>query len=67
MDKEQYLNQSRENGLPARCPILEYCSRHALTIYFYSDFSNLDYDNNYIKALKKKVQFPLTLKKIKLN
>lgn len=53
MKKEVYFNKSKELGLPSRCPILQYCSRHALTIYFYSNFSELNYEDNYVKALKK--------------
>lgn len=58
MNKEQYLKQSREIGLPSRCPILEYCSRHALTVYFYSDYKDINYENNYVKALHRENAIP---------
>lgn len=38
MNKEDYFKRSRNEGLPNRCPILNYCQRRAYTIYFYSEY-----------------------------
>ncbi len=38
MNSEDYYKISVENNLPARCPILNYCSRRAYTISFFSKY-----------------------------
>ena len=58
MNKEKYLKKGQDLGFPSRCPILEYCERHARTIYFFSDYSNIDYNNNYIQALNREGAIP---------
>lgn len=52
MDKQEYFRKSRYEGLPNRCPILNYCKRRMYTIYYYSDYSTVDRQNNIIKALE---------------
>lgn len=52
MDKEQYYKLSTQRKLPMRCPILNYCMRRAYTVYFFSDYSEVDYHNNVIRALQ---------------
>lgn len=39
MNQEQYFKIGTEKKLPLRCPILNYCSRRAYTIYYNSEFS----------------------------
>ncbi|PKB15222.1 HNH endonuclease [Flavobacterium sp. 5] len=53
MNQEQYFEISKTNNLPLRCPILNYCSRRAYTIYFNSDYGKSDPENNVVKALQK--------------
>ncbi len=48
MNKSEYFQKSFSQGLPNRCPILEFCQRRMWTIYFYNDYSN----KNMIEALK---------------
>ncbi|QQR86713.1 MAG: HNH endonuclease [Flavobacteriales bacterium] len=48
MKKEDYFKQSRAEGLPKRCPILEYCARRMFTMYFYGDYRQDDV----VQALK---------------
>jgi|SRR5690606_1527221 len=67
MNKQEYLKQSREIGLPSRCPILEYCRRHALTIYFYSDYSDIDYNNNLYETLRKENAIPSDYEEKEIN
>ena len=51
MNKEQYISKSREKGLTSRCPILDYCSRRALTIYLIGDYKTENYSGDTIKTL----------------
>ena len=67
MDKKQYFKLSLEQGLPNRCPIIEYCERHAWTIYFFSDFSSIDYHNNYIQALHEENILPKDFEKKRIS
>jgi hypothetical protein len=53
MDKEEYYKVGAERKLPLRCPILNYCVRRAFTIYFFSDYSKYEYDNDVATALQK--------------
>jgi hypothetical protein len=45
MDKNQYYQKSKELGMQLRCPILDRCSRRAMTIYYFS-FSEVTKPNN---------------------
>ena|SRR5690554_4416796 len=58
MNEEQYFEKSRKNKCVLRCPIIDYCTRRAYTIYFYSDFSKIDYENNIVTALQKESVLP---------
>ncbi|RYJ44267.1 GIY-YIG nuclease family protein [Flavobacterium beibuense] len=51
MNKEHYQKKSFDLGLPSRCPLLQYCERHARTIYFFSDYSEVNYTNDYVRTL----------------
>ena len=42
MDKKEYYKISQEKGLPARCPILNYCQRRGFTLYFFGEYKNFD-------------------------
>jgi hypothetical protein len=44
MDEKAYFHISEQKRLPLRCPILNYCTRRADTIYILSDY-NKDYPN----------------------
>lgn len=37
MNEKEYFKISEQKKLPARCPILEYCTRRAYTIYFLNE------------------------------
>ncbi|WP_281309751.1 HNH endonuclease signature motif containing protein [Flavobacterium flavigenum] len=39
MNQKEYFKISEQKKLPARCPILQYCTRRAYTIYFFNDLS----------------------------
>jgi 5-methylcytosine-specific restriction endonuclease McrA len=58
MDKEEYFKIGTERKLPLRCPILNYCVRRAYTIYFFSDYSKHDPDNDVVRALQKDGYLP---------
>ena len=53
MKENEYYEISNEKGLPLRCPILNYCSRRAWTIYLFSEYSKYDPGLNFIQALQK--------------
>lgn len=38
MNQSEYYDISRKNNCILRCPILDYCTGRAFTIYFFSDF-----------------------------
>ena len=40
MNKTEYFERSFEQGLPNRCPILDYCQRRMWTIYFFNNYPN---------------------------
>lgn len=42
MKKEEYFHQSQTEGLPKRCPILDYCVRRMFTMYFYGNYKESD-------------------------
>lgn len=39
MNQEQYFEVSKNSNLPLRCPILNYCTRRAYTISFFSNYN----------------------------
>lgn len=39
MNEKEYFEKSREKNLPSRCPILDYCTRRAYSIYFFGGFN----------------------------
>ncbi len=40
MNKTEYFVESLAQGLPKRCPILDYCQRRMWTIYFNNNYPN---------------------------
>ena len=42
MKKDEYFRLSNVEGLPKRCPILDFCVRRAITMYFYGDYQEPD-------------------------
>ena len=58
MDKDEYYKIGASHKLPKRCPILNYCTRRALTIYFFSDHSRNDPENDVVRALQKEGSLP---------
>ena len=51
MNKEQYISKSFERGLTSRCPILDYCSRRAQSIYLLSEYKHENYSGDMITTL----------------
>jgi hypothetical protein len=68
MNKQEYFKLSLELNLPNRCPLLGYCDRHSWTIYFFSNYDEIDYDRDFIKTLKKEgvISFDYESKRVKL-
>ncbi|WP_223577905.1 HNH endonuclease [Sphingobacterium sp. GVS05A] len=59
MNKEEYFLKSKTSKCQTlRCPITNYCTRRALTIYFYADFKYLNYYNSEITTLIKEGIIP---------
>tara|TARA_R110002050_G_C8743373_1_gene498303 strand:+ start:63 stop:758 length:696 start_codon:yes stop_codon:yes gene_type:complete len=58
MEESEYYKISKENDLPLRCPILNYCSRRAWTIYLFSEYSKYDPSLNMVQALQKAGEIP---------
>jgi hypothetical protein len=58
MNQEEYYNKSRENKLPLRCPILNYCERRALTIYLNSNYRKIDPRLSPLESLIKNGDIP---------
>ncbi|WP_109832768.1 hypothetical protein [Reichenbachiella versicolor] len=72
MDKNEYLQLSKENGSSPRCPLISKCERRAMTLY-YEDSSMVQYinyskflsamideeglDENYIKCIGESPSF----------
>ena len=67
MSIKEYYQKGQNFGLPNRCPILEYCERHALSVYFLSNFKEIDHENNYVKALQKEGEVPKDFNEKKIN
>lgn len=53
MTEKEYYQVSTDNHLPHRCPILNYCSRRAWTIYLFSEYSKFEPLLDFIQALQK--------------
>ena len=51
MKESEYYQISKENDLPLRCPILNYCSRRAWTIYLFSEYYKHDSNSNMVQTL----------------
>lgn len=53
MDEKQYYQISEQKKLPLRCPILNYCSRRADTIYIFSDYNKRHPNEDGIDVLQR--------------
>ena len=53
MDKKEYYSFSAKQKLPNRCPILNYCARRLITIYFFG-FHDTSNGQDYVTFLKEK-------------
>ncbi len=58
MNQKEYYEIGENKNLPLRCPILNYCSRRAITIHFNSDYSKFDSDLTIEEALLKDGTLP---------
>lgn len=58
MKESEYYQISKENDLPLRCPILNYCSRRAWTIYLFSEYYKHDSNSNMVQTLQKAGEIP---------
>lgn len=58
MEEIEYYKLSKENDLPLRCPIINYCSRRALTVYLFSEYSKFEPSLNVIQALNRAGEIP---------
>lgn len=67
MDSEKYYEISNEKNLPARCPILSYCSRRADTIYIFSEYNRYYPNENAIDLLKKNGVLPEDFRKKQIH
>lgn len=69
MNKQEYFKLSLKLNLPNRCPLLGYCDRHSWTIYFFSNYDEIDYDRDFIKTLQKErvISFDYESKRVKLR
>lgn len=63
MKETEYYKISKENDLPLRCPILNYCSRRAWTIYLFSEYSKYEPSLNMVQALQKAGEIPKDFEK----
>lgn len=54
MDEKEYYQNSKQKQLPLRCPILNYCTRRADTIYIFSDYYKSHPNENGIDVLIQK-------------
>jgi len=46
LNKEEYYKISLESGVQKRCPILEYCSRRAYSIYYFSYYKIIGHSDS---------------------
>lgn len=58
MNEKEYYQVGESKKLPLRCPILNYCSRRAITIYFNSDYEKYDHGLSIEEALLKDGTLP---------
>ncbi|SDI41933.1 HNH endonuclease [Chryseobacterium taeanense] len=58
MNQQDYYEIGESKRLPLRCPILNYCSRRAVTIYFNSDYYKSNSDLTVEEALIKDGTLP---------
>lgn len=58
MTKDEYYDISRKQKVPKRCPILDYCSRHAWTLYFFGYYSSDDRSADVFQLLKREGHVP---------
>ncbi|MEK6452088.1 MULTISPECIES: HNH endonuclease signature motif containing protein [unclassified Myroides] len=58
MNEKEYFNIGDKKNLPLRCPILNYCSRRFITIYFNSDYAKYDSGLTMEEALLKDGTMP---------
>lgn len=66
MEEKEYYNISKEKDLPLRCPIINYCSRRAWTIYLFSEYSKSKPNLNMVEALQKDGTIPSDFEKNKI-
>lgn len=66
MEEKEYYNISKEKDLPLRCPIINYCSRRAWTIYLFSEYSKSEHNLNMVEALQKDGVIPSDFEKNKI-
>ena len=52
MDREEYFELSNQKKLPIRCPILNYCTRRADTVYMFSDYERYHPNEDGIQVLQ---------------
>ncbi|MDO5858595.1 hypothetical protein Q2490_15020 [Myroides odoratimimus] len=58
MNEKEYFEVGERKNIPLRCPILNYCSRRAITIYFNSEYEKYDYGLSIEDALLKDGTLP---------
>lgn len=62
MNKDEYYEISRKNKAPKRCPILDYCSRRAWTLYFFGGYGSPDSDEDAFARLEREGHAPSDLR-----
>lgn len=67
MNQKEYYEIGEKKNLPLRCPILNYCSRRAITIYFNSDYEKYDSGLTVQEALLKDGTLPKDFDSKKIN
>ncbi|ACU07548.1 HNH nuclease [Flavobacteriaceae bacterium 3519-10] len=67
MSQKEYYEIGKNKNLPIRCPILNYCSRRAFTIYFNSDYDKYDAGQNVQEALLKDGTLPSDFESKKID
>ncbi|WP_228429995.1 HNH endonuclease [Chryseobacterium binzhouense] len=67
MNQKEYYEIGKKKNLPLRCPILNYCCRRALTIYFNSDYAKYNYELTVQEALLKDGTLPKDFESKKID
>ncbi|WP_199758353.1 HNH endonuclease [Flavobacterium microcysteis] len=67
MNRQEYFEIGKQNSLPLRCPILNYCARRACTIYFNSDYARYSGSKNIAEALMEDGTLPNDYLKNKID